>query len=163
MFLLQAGMGLDGAIAGAVNPFLKRYFGIVAFCISAIPLLFRAPTLMSFQWPAGRIDNLHQVFVSNGAYLGASMAPNRSANPTDGWLNLTALPWKGKWYRLGQFLNALTAFHQSHRPRSSTVFARFQKASLVTSGPILGQRDGEVFTLDSPTVTIRPRALQVLR
>jgi len=127
MFLLQAGIGFDGEVAHRANDSMTKSWGPLGYYIWTFLLMFSRPKLFSLVWEGGRMDGLHQVFFSNGAQLGASMEPNPVAVPGDGWLDIGAMPWEGRFFRFLQALDSLTIFHGRLGTRLGPIRTRVKK------------------------------------
>lgn len=162
MFLLQAGIGFDGEVVHRANDSMTKSWGPLGYYFWTFLLLFSRPKLFSLVWEGGRMDGLHQVFFSNGAQLGASMEPNPVAVPADGWLDIGAMPWRGRFYRFLQALNSIAIFHGRLGTRLGPIRTRVKKAKIESLGTLKGQSDGEPCTVDNPEITVRPRSIFVL-
>lgn len=142
-FLLMAGIGLDAAVAGAVDPQMKRLFGKAAFGMAA------AKFMVDWELPPVRVQMPCEeviarfVVAGNASSYGGGFRITPMAKLTDPHLDICMFEsgFRGDYLRYA--MAALMGFH----PEMKGVIYRKVRSALITSAaptdaPV--QLDGEV-------------------
>lgn len=104
-FVNVAGLGLSTEINLHVSKWLKRHFGVLAFMITALQLVFKMNPFRAFITVDGK-EKIHtkswQISVCNGKHYGAGMVIKHNATLDDGKLHCLSTELE-KWWQ-GFFL-----------------------------------------------------------
>ncbi len=161
-FLLMAGVGLDAAVAGSVDPDLKRRFGKAAFFVAAMQFIWRwdlAPFLVHLEGEPpveGRF-----VVAGNARSYGGGFQFTPDAALTDPCLDICIFTAETVGDYLAYVSAALVGLH---RNMPGVIYRKVRTVSITAAGEHrpLTQVDGEVIGSLPVTLTAVPRALRLL-
>ncbi len=161
-FLLMAGVGLDAAVAGSVDPWMKKRYGKAAFGVAGLRFIWRwdlAPfrvRLSSEEEIVGRF-----VVAGNGHSYGGGLQLTPRAELTDPYLDLCIFTSDSR----GDYLRyALAAVLGLHREMPGVIYRKVKSCRLSGAAredaPV--QLDGEVVGRLPVTLEALPNALRLL-
>lgn len=161
-FLLMAGVGLDAAVAGSVDPELKRRFGKAAFGVAAMQFIWRwdlAPFLVHLDGEPPVVGRF--VVAGNAHSYGGGFQFTPEAALTDPYLDICIFTAEA----VGDYLRyASAALVGLHRGLPGVIYRKVSKVEITSASdhdaPI--QVDGEVVGHLPVTLTAIPHALRLL-
>jgi len=161
-FLLMAGVGLDAAVAGAVDPELKRRFGKAAFAVAAMQFIWHWD-LVPFQVHLDGEPPVVGRFVvaGNARSYGGGFQFTPDASLTDPYLDVCIFTAE----TVGDYLRYVSAALVGlHRNLPGVVYRKVRSAEIVAAADHdpLTQLDGEVVGRLPMRLTAHPRALRLL-
>jgi len=161
-FLLMVGVGLDAAVAGSVDPELKRRVGKAAFALAALQFV-RQWHLDPFrvELPGGEEWVGHFAVAGNGHSYGGGFRLTPQANLMDPNLDVCIFLSD---QRIDYFRFALAALAGVHRRMPGVVYRKVREARITSlSGePIPFQVDGEVVGTLPLTLSTVPGGVRLL-
>ncbi len=161
-FLLMAGVGLDAAVAGSVDPELKRRFGKAAFFVAAMQFIWRwelAPFVVHLDGEPpveGRF-----VVAGNARSYGGGFQFTPDASLTDPDLDVCIFTAEA----VGDYLRYVSAALVGlHRNLPGVIYRKARRVSITAAAEHapLTQVDGEVIGSLPVTLESIPRALRLL-
>lgn len=160
-FLLMAGIGLDAAVAGGVDPGLKRRIGKGAFAISALKFLWRW-NLSPFRVHMPGEEVVARFMVAgNARSYGGGFRLTPRADLTDPELDLCIFSSESRFDYL-KF--SLAAIFGQHRAMPGVIYRKVKSAGITSAAredaPV--QLDGEVTGRLPLTLEAVPEALNLL-
>ncbi|MFZ5815127.1 MAG: diacylglycerol/lipid kinase family protein [Bacillota bacterium] len=161
-FLLMVGVGLDAAVAGSVDPWLKKRFGKAAFGWAALQFAWRwelAP--FRVQIPGDNEIVGRFVVAGNAHSYGGGFQLTPRAELTDPYLDLCIFTSDSP----GDYLRyALAAVLGLHREMPGVIYRKVTSVQITSAGPRAApvQLDGEVVGTLPVSLQAIPRALHLL-
>lgn len=161
-FLLMAGVGLDAAVAGSVDPWLKKRFGKGAFGVAAARFIWRwelAPFRVHLPEDNAIIGRF--VVAGNAHSYGGGLQLTPRAELTDPYLDLCIFTSNA---RADYIRYALAAVLGLHREMPGVVYRKVKSVRITSAAqqdaPI--QLDGELAGTLPVTLQAIPAALRLL-
>jgi len=161
-FLLMAGVGLDAAVAGAVDPELKRRFGKAAFAVAAMRFIWHwdlAPFVVHLEGEPPVVGRF--VVAGNAHSYGGGFQFTPDASLTDPHLDVCIFTAE----TVGDYLAYVSAALMGlHRNLPGVVYRKVRSVTITAAADHkpLTQVDGEVVGELPVTLTALPRALRLL-
>jgi diacylglycerol kinase (ATP) len=168
VFVLHAGIGLDGAVVKDVDPRLKRRIGKSAYLLSALTKASRMGSHRVVIVPDGNEGaamevGAYQLFVANVAEYGGNMRLCDYVDPSDGILDLVIC--RRRLFTLASALYDGMALITGRLSASSGVEVHQVRCVQIRSregGELPVQLDGDAFGTTPVEIRIAPGALRVL-
>jgi YegS/Rv2252/BmrU family lipid kinase len=161
LFLNVAGLGLSVRIHHAVDPQMKRRFGILAYAVTALTLLRDARPMRAEIICDGKAHLVKswQMSVCNGRYYGGWMQVSHEATIDDHLLHVCSAEVKSIW----QLLNLLPSFLRgTYDSRSGIRILAGTTVEIRTRRPVLLDADGEVIGRSPARFELLRDALRVI-
>jgi diacylglycerol kinase (ATP) len=161
-FALMAGIGLDAAVVGSMNPVLKRTLREAAFVVQGVATyLTKEEPLLRIETPERCVDG-YFVVLGNSPNYGGTFGITPLADMRDGLLDVCVLRDKRflsvMWYWLAALINSHT-----HHPAVEYFRTESAHISAVDEGVEVGvQTDGEIAGQLPLDCRVVPRALRVI-
>lgn len=161
-FLLMAGIGLDAAVAGSVDPWLKRRFGKAAFGLAALKFIWQWNLNPFWVHIPGDTPFVGRFLVAGNAHsYGGGFQLTPRAELTDPYLDLCIFTSGSR----ADYLNyTLAAILGLHREMPGVIYRKVTSCRIASASrqevPI--QLDGEVVGVLPVTLEALPRALKLL-
>jgi diacylglycerol kinase (ATP) len=161
-FALMAGIGLDAAVVGSMNPILKRTLKEAAFAVHGLATyLTKEEPLLRIETPERTVEG-YFVVLGNSPNYGGAFGITPLADMRDGLLDVCVLKDKRflsvMWYWLAALINSHT-----HHPAVEYFRTESAYISAVDEGAEVGvQTDGEVAGRVPLECRVVPRALRVI-
>lgn len=154
-FLLMAGVGIDAAVAGSVDPRLKKRLGKAAFVISAMKFLWNWQLEPFRVHLPGEEDVLGRFVVAGNAHsYGGGLRLTPEADLSDPNLDLCIFTSESRSVYLAY---AAAAFFGTHPALPGVIYRKVSRA-LITSA---GRTDAPV-QLDGEVTGVLPLALEAI-
>jgi len=161
-FLLMAGVGLDAAVAGSVDPWLKKRFGKLAFGVAGLKFMWRwelAPFRVRISDEEEVIGRF--VVAGNAHSYGGGFQLTPRAELTDPYLDLCIFTSESR----GDYVRyALAAILALHREMPGVIYRKVKSCRIESAAredaPV--QLDGELVGTLPVTLQAIPRALRLL-
>lgn len=161
-FLMMAGVGLDAAVAGSVDPELKRRFGKAAFGVAAMHFIWRwnlAPFRVHLEGQPPVVGRF--VVAGNGHSYGGGFQFTPDAKLTDPYLDICIFTAE----TVGDYLRyASAALLGLHRELPGVIYRKVSSVQITGAAEedAAFQVDGEVVGHLPVTLTAIPNGLRLL-
>lgn len=143
-FLLMAGVGLDAAVAGSVDPWLKRRFGKVAFGVAALKFMWQWQLRPFMAQVPDENPVIGRFLVAGNAHsYGGGFQLTPQAELTDPYIDLCIFTGDGRGAYLRYALAALVGWH---RQMPGVVYRKVKAVEITNASRRKAsyQLDGEV-------------------
>lgn len=140
-FLLMAGVGLDAAVAGRVDPQLKRWMGKGAFAVSALKFVWNWDLEVFRVRLDGREMPGRFLVAGNGRRYGGGFRLTPLADLSSPDLDLCVFASGSRWDYL---MYAVGAMVGSHRRMPGVCYEKVKQARIEGPANVAVQLDGEV-------------------
>jgi YegS/Rv2252/BmrU family lipid kinase len=163
-FVNVAGIGLDAAVAGAVNRRFRRLGGTAAYVLAFAGEFLRfRPLRLRLTWPEGSWEGgAWLAAFGNAAYYGGGMRIVPDAVPDDGLLDVVVVEDVSRAVLLQQFPRLFSGAHVTH-PRVRRIRASEINLELLEAKPPFAAAtiDGELIASAPAAIRRLPHALRV--
>jgi len=156
-----AGAGLDAFVADCVNNEVKFLKGSAAYIFAVIKTLLRFKPQEVEIILDGKVlkKRVWLVTVSNGRYYGGGMMICPTAQPDDGYLDVSIVNEVGKLEILRFLPKVFTGRHTTHRSYETI---RGKKVTIKSRSPILVHTDGDIIGVTPKTFEVWPGAINII-
>lgn len=160
VFLVMAGLGLDGEIMAGTNETMKKVVGWPAYVVEGVKGLFRDGFRVAVESDADRVSrHARIVLVGNCGTLQGGIELLPDAEVDDGVLDVVVLAPNGLLGWMSVAADVATRHRAGHQRLQRL---RVQKVTIRTSRPVPAEADGDPLGDHRHlTVTLEPRALVV--
>jgi diacylglycerol kinase (ATP) len=160
-FFNVASLGLSVQITRSLTKDVKRRWGILAYAVTALKVLWRSRPFRAEIQLAGQSEKVKtvQIAVGNGRFYGGGMAVTADAAIDDEQLDLYSIDMEHWW----QMITLLPALRRGQHTSASWVHSWQGKEFYVyTRRPRSINTDGEITTSTPAHFRVVPKALSVL-
>lgn len=160
-FFNVASLGLSVQITHRLNPEVKRRWGVLAYGLTALQVLWQARPFTAEIHLADQViwSRTVQIAIGNGRYYGGGLTVAEDATIDDQRLDLYSLEIDHWW----QMLVTLPAMRRGNHARWPHVRSlQGQEITIYTRKPYWINTDGELTTQTPATFRVLPGALSVL-
>lgn len=159
-FLNVAGIGLSASINRHVEKHLKRRWGVIAYAVTALKLIFRQRRMRAEIQCNGETIRVktYQITVCNGRYYGSGLTVAADAAIDDQRLDLCSLEIQHWWQVLG-LVPALT--RGQYAAGRGIRILHSQEFTVTTKHPTAIDTDGEITTETPAEFKVIPQAIRV--
>lgn len=159
-FLLMVSSGLDAFAVHNLNLKAKRYFGKIAYVLSAMwsALTYRARKVKVILGEEGIQDRGYLAIISNSRYYGGRFTIDRQTRIDDGLLDVILF----KKSSILEIFRLLAGFlTQTHRRMSDVAFYRARHIHLTSNRKIYMQKDGDKVPFTRASISVKKHHLPV--
>jgi diacylglycerol kinase (ATP) len=159
-FLNVAGIGLSAHVNQQVDKSFKRRWGVVAYIMTALRLIFKQRRFWAEIRCQGRTISVrtYQITICNGRYYGSGLTVAADAAIHDQRLDLCSLEIQ-HWWQLFLLLPALTRGEYATGQGIRTL--QGQEIEITTRKPYPIDTDGEITTTTPALLKVIPQAIAV--
>lgn len=159
-FFNVASLGLSVEITRRLNKTAKRFWGVLAYAVAAIKVIWRAnPFYAEIRTGETSIQvRTIQIAVGNGRYYGGGMAVAEDAAINDERLDLYSLEYH-HWWQILMVLPAMRRGTQAEWPGVRTL--QGTEIEIYTRKPHPINADGEIVTYTPAKFSLVPKAVAV--
>jgi YegS/Rv2252/BmrU family lipid kinase len=159
-FLNVAGIGLSANINRSVEKKLKRRWGVVAYALTALKLIFKQHRMRAEIHCHGEViqAKTYQITVCNGRHYGSGLTVAADATIDDQRLDLCSLEIQ-HWWQIFWLLPALT--RGEYAAGRGVRILQGQTIEVYTRHPAAIDTDGEITTQTPAQFKVIPKAISV--
>ncbi len=160
-FFNVASLGLSVKITQQLNQSLKRRWGVLAYAITALKVLFKSRPFSAEIRRGDEVCRVKtvQIAVGNGRYYGGGLAVTADAAINDQRLDLYSLEIQHWW----QMIPLLPSMHAgTHDAWDFVRSLQGQDLEVITRKPLAINTDGEITTSTPARFRVIPEAISVL-
>ncbi len=159
-FFNVASMGLSVEITNQVTQSAKRRWGILAYALSALRVLWQSPLFQATIHHNGSTEVIKtlQILIGNGRHYGGGMTVVHDAAINDQRLDLYSLEIRHRW----EIVCLLPNLFWGKYPKNKVRLLQAQQYDIETTIPYPINTDGEITTQTPAQFMIIPNALKVI-
>lgn len=166
-FFLMAGIGFDARVTKEVDPFVKRWTGLMAFIAAGVKSFFmhkgvKMKLIMFDKNNKKKVIRrlIYQLIISNTATYASGFILNENSKFDDGLLEVTCFKDKG----LGDIIKGfLSFFVGKHREWAQLEQYTIKKIKIKSAKPVPLQIDGEPIGYTPASIEVIPKAFKVFK